>query len=71
MDELEQNYRDKVDFIRFDTATLDGYCELARYDFAHVPAMIYIDKYGNKVSTTDSFAGKEAIEQKLDDLLKR
>lgn len=69
MNELEQFYRDKVDFIKFETGTKEGYCELARLGFSHVPAMVFIDRNGKKIFTVEAFTEKEVIKQKLDQLV--
>lgn len=71
MNELEQEYAGKIDFIKVDIATTDGYCEFMEWNFSHTPSMIYRDSQGNLIETTDTFTEKEIIKQKLDDLLAR
>lgn len=71
MNELEQEYTGKIDFIKVDIATTNGYCEFMEWEFSHTPSMIYRDTSGNVIQTTDSFTEKDAMKQKLDDLLSR
>lgn len=71
MNELEQAYRDKIDFIRYDVTTKEGYCELALHGFTHVPAMMFIDRNGKTVFTAEEFIDKEPLRQRYEDLIKR
>lgn len=71
MNELEQVYRDKIDFIRYDVTTKEGYCELALHEFTHVPSMMFIDRNGKTVFTAEEFIDKEPLRQKYEDLIKR
>lgn len=59
MNEVEPLYKDKIDFIRFDLNTEEGYCEYAKHGFSHIPAMIYISKGGKEVDRTDYVVRKE------------
>lgn len=71
MNELEQEYAGKIDFIKVDIATTNGYCEFTKWGFSHTPSMVYRDRNGNTVYTMDTFTEKDAMKQKLDDLLNR
>lgn len=71
MDELEQQYGSQIDFIRFEVTTPEGNCEYQRQHFPEgtVPAMVYIDRDGNRVDLTEQLLTKEQLETKLKNLL--
>jgi hypothetical protein len=69
VDELEQEYKGKIDIIRLDLTTTAGYCEYQKYGFSHIPAMIYIDAEGNQVGTTDEVQDKAQLQKRLEELL--
>ena len=71
MNELEQTYKDKVDFIRYDVTTKEGGCELKLHGYSSVPTMMIIDRNGKTVFTAQEFTEKEPLRQKFDEALKQ
>lgn len=78
MNELEQEYKDRIDFIKFDLQTNEGYCEFARtvngapaYGFQHIPAMLFYSASGRLVEKVEEFQDKEQLRAKLENLLKQ
>jgi thiol-disulfide isomerase/thioredoxin len=71
VNELEQEYQGRIDFIMIDVSTIDGSCEFQKHGFSGIPAMIYIDAQGNQVTTTDVLQEKEPLQQRLEGLLSR
>lgn len=76
MDELQQEYKDKIDFMKFDLQTNEGYCEFTRtlngspvYGFQHIPAMLFYAASGRLVEKTEEFLDKDQLRQKLDNLV--
>jgi hypothetical protein len=71
VDELEEQYGGQIDFIRFEVTTEEGNCEYQRQQFPEgkVPAMVYIDRNGNKVEMTETLLTKDQLEPKLQNLL--
>ena len=71
VDELQKAYQDRIEFLRYDLATPEGYCEYQRYGITHIPGMLFIDKNGNRVQVTDSFQDQPTLQKNLDNLLAR
>ncbi|MHB8793112.1 MAG: hypothetical protein ACYC6O_07210 [Thermoleophilia bacterium] len=69
MDELEQKYKGKIDVIRYNLATNEGYCEYQRHGATHIPFMLFISVSGNEVEKTDTVLEKDALDQKMQNLL--
>ncbi|MBI5870514.1 MAG: hypothetical protein HZB44_06075 [Actinobacteria bacterium] len=69
VDELQEEYKDKIEFIRYDLSTTEGYCEYQLLKVTHIPAMLFVGKNGDKVEVTDTMLQKPELKQKLDNLL--
>lgn len=69
MDGLQPLYQGKIDFTKIDVSTQVGLCEFEKHGFRAYPAMIYIDKTGNQVATTEQYQDYDQLKQRLDNLL--
>ncbi|MFA5809916.1 MAG: hypothetical protein WC935_06235 [Thermoleophilia bacterium] len=71
MNELQEQYGDRIEFIRFDLNAPEGNCEYDRQGLAHLPAMLYIDVNGATMEKTEALVEKNTLQQKLESLLKK
>lgn len=71
MNELEEEYKDRIDFYRFEITTPEGECEYNMHEFVEnkIPAMVYVDTDGNEVELTEQILSKDVMKEKLDHLL--
>jgi len=64
-----------MEFIRYDLATEEGWCEFQRQQEAgaitstRIPSMMYFDAGGKLVETTDGLQNEAVLQEKLDKLL--
>jgi len=70
VNELQEQYGDSIEFIRFDLNTPDGNCEYDRQGLAQLPAILYIDANGVTVEKTETLIDRNTMQQKLEGLLK-
>jgi hypothetical protein len=69
VNELQEQYGERIDFIRFDLNTPEGTCEYDRQGLAHLPAMLFIDAKGSTREKTEALVDKVTLQQKLESLL--
>jgi len=82
VNELEQEYKDRIDFIKFDLQTNEGYCEYflglkqledgtstTKYGFSHLPSMLFYSSSGQLVEKVEEYQDKEQLKAKMDNLL--
>lgn len=72
MDELEAEYKGKIDVVRFSTLTDEGRCEYLKHNFpGGVPAFLYISASGRQVEKIVQLLMKDELQPKLENLLKQ
>lgn len=75
MDGLEQSYSGRMEFIRYDLTSQEGWCEFQRLEDAgafastQIPLMLYYDGDGNLVEVTNGLQSEEVLREKFDNLL--
>lgn len=71
MDELKQEYGDRIDFLKYNVTEAEGNCEYNRQAFTDkIPAMMYVDATGKIIATTDMRLEKEDLRSRLEALLR-
>lgn len=69
MNELQEQYGERIEFIRFDLNSPEGNCEYDRRGLTHLPAMLFIDVNGSVREKTETLVDKGSLQQKLEGLL--
>lgn len=71
VDELQQEYSGKIEFIKLDITKPENAEKLNNLGFSHIPAMVYVSANGKCIDATDEFQEKEQLKSRLDNLLKQ
>jgi thiol-disulfide isomerase/thioredoxin len=70
LEELEKQYKDKVEFERYDAEAPANKALVEKYKVEAYPTVVFIDKNGKVSDVMKGFAGKDPIVERIDALLK-
>lgn len=70
LEELEKQYKDKVEFERYDAEAPANKALVEKYKIEAYPTVIFIDKSGKVQDVMKGFAGKDPIVERIDSMLK-